>query len=94
MAKLNGNLKWVALAATVIGLVVLFADKVWYTSGVNAKLNTNSTEDEKIHPTVLENEKEIIGVKKDVEQNTKRIAEFITEQKVQTSLLEEILRKP
>ena len=94
MGKLNGNLKYIVIIISVVGFLFMLADKVWYTSKLDSILSTNVAEDVKIHPISLNNEKDIIGVKKDVEQNTKRIAEFITEQKVQTSLLEEILRKP
>jgi len=94
MNKLNGNLKWIAVIVSIVGLILVLADKVWYTSRLDSILSANIAEDMKIHPVSLSNEKEIIGVKKDVEQNTKRIAEFITEQKIQTDLLTKILNKP
>ena len=94
MGKLNGNLKYIVIITSVVGFLFMLADKVWYTSKLDSVLSANVAEDIKVHMVSLNNEKEIIGVKKDVEQNTKRIAEFITEQKIQTDLLTKILSKP
>jgi len=94
MGKLNGNLKYIVIIISVVGFLFMLADKVWYTSKLDSVLSANVAEDIKVHMVSLNNEKEIIGVKKDVEQNTKRIAEFITEQKIQTDLLTKILSKP
>ena len=78
MAKLNGATKWISIA---MAFLVLFASIIASYTYLQAKTTDLSDDIAEIKPKCEQNEKDVIGMKKDLEYIKKGIDEIKAEVK-------------
>ena len=78
MAKMNGNVKWVA---ALIGLLLAVGGWIWNAAVVCEQVKNNDKEDARVHPIAEQNHEDIVRLQADVTYIKKGVDEIKQELK-------------
>lgn len=72
-ARLNGNLKYIALITLILSVIGSLIGLSWNASSVCSRLESNEAADSEVHPIARENHDDIIEIKADVAYTRKAV---------------------